>query len=219
MKKKFCFKYIITLFLVLICSSLNASADSLYKSNVTASYYADKFHGRKTSNGEVFNMWAMTAAHKTLPFNTVLRVTNLSNGKSVVVRINDRGPFVKGREIDLSKGAAAKIGMIKSGTAKVSLTIIKNSDGTVPGSKWKAPSVSSENMLWDIQMGAFSKEENAAVLAKRLRSYGYDVAYQKGNGITKVVIRAVPTAKVKSVLSGLEKRGFTDYYVKERKVK
>ncbi len=207
------------MFSVLIFSAVHVSADSFYKSNVTASYYADKFHGRKTSNGEVFNMWAMTAAHKTLPFNTVLRVTNLSNGKSVVVRINDRGPFVKGREIDLSKGAAAKIGMIKSGTAKVSLMIIKNPDGSVPGAKWKVPSVNTEDMLWDIQMGAFSKQENAAALARKLKSYGYDVAYQKSNGITRVVIRAVPTVKVNSVLSGLEKRGFTDYYVKERNVR
>lgn len=96
----------------------------VYKSGVVASFYAEDFHGKKTSNGEIFNMWAMTCAHKMLPFNTVLKVTNLSNGKSVQVRVNDRGPFVGTREIDLSKGAAAKLGMIGAGTAKVKLEIV-----------------------------------------------------------------------------------------------
>ncbi len=90
-----------------------------------ASYYADKFHGRKTANGEIFNMHAMTAAHRKLSFGTKLRVTNLANGMSVMVRINDRGPFVKGRIIDLSYGAAKKIGLVQSGTAKVKLEILK----------------------------------------------------------------------------------------------
>lgn len=89
-----------------------------------ASYYADEFHGRQTANGETFDMNAMTAAHKTLPFGTICRVTNLENGKSVLVRINDRGPFVKERIIDLSKGAAGKIGAINSGVIKVKIEVI-----------------------------------------------------------------------------------------------
>lgn len=89
-----------------------------------ASYYADKFHGRKTANGETFDMYDYTAAHKELPFNTMIKVTNLNNGKTVVVRINDRGPFIKGREIDLSKGAAEKLDMIKAGVVDVKMEII-----------------------------------------------------------------------------------------------
>jgi len=89
------------------------------------SYYADKFHGRKTANGEIFDMYKLTAAHKTLPFNTILEVENLSNNKKVKVRINDRGPFKPGRIIDLSYAAAKKIDMIKSGTAKIRARIIK----------------------------------------------------------------------------------------------
>ena len=89
-----------------------------------ASYYGKQFHGRRTANGESFNMNSMTAAHKTLPFGTKVKVTNRSNGKSVVVRINDRGPYVGGRVIDLSRAAAAKIGMLNSGTARVSLAIL-----------------------------------------------------------------------------------------------
>src|SRR4028119_1179731 len=86
-----------------------------------ASYYADKFEGRKTSNGEIFKQRKKTAAHRTLPFGTKVTVTNLVNGKSVKVRINDRGPFVKGRTIDLSKKAAKKINMVDAGVVNVEI--------------------------------------------------------------------------------------------------
>ncbi|MEO0419854.1 MAG: septal ring lytic transglycosylase RlpA family protein [Pseudomonadota bacterium] len=89
-----------------------------------ASYYGKRFHGRLTANGERFNMNAMTAAHKTLPFGTHVRVTNPSNGRSVTVRINDRGPFIRGRTIDLSRAAATKLGMISRGHARVKLDIV-----------------------------------------------------------------------------------------------
>ncbi len=89
-----------------------------------ASYYGAKFHGRKTANGETFDMHAFTAAHKTLPFGTILLVSNLSNGKQVTVRINDRGPFVRNRILDLSYAAAREIGMIQSGTARIEARII-----------------------------------------------------------------------------------------------
>ena len=89
-----------------------------------ASWYGPKFHGKLTSNGETYNMYASTAAHKTLPMNTIVRVTNVENGSSTVVRINDRGPFVKSRIIDLSKKAAKEINMLAKGTAKVRLDIL-----------------------------------------------------------------------------------------------
>lgn len=90
----------------------------------TASWYGPNFHGGLTSNGERYNMYAYTAAHKTLPINTVVKVTNLKNGKTTTVRINDRGPFVKDRIIDLSYQAARDIGLIKQGTAPVELKVI-----------------------------------------------------------------------------------------------
>ena len=90
----------------------------------TASWYGGKFHGRTTANGERYNMNALTAAHKTLPFGTKVRVTNEANGKSVVVRINDRGPFVGRRVIDLSRAAATQVGMMQSGVARVKLEIL-----------------------------------------------------------------------------------------------
>lgn len=89
-----------------------------------ASWYGPDFHAKKTSNGEIYNMYDMTAAHKTLPMNTVVRVDNIENGRSAIVRINDRGPFVAGRIIDLSNKAARQIDMIKKGTARVKLTVL-----------------------------------------------------------------------------------------------
>lgn len=89
------------------------------------SYYGKKFHGRQTANGEIFDMKKLTCAHKTLPFNTKLEVTNEDNGKSVVVRVNDRGPFIKGRDLDLSKAAAEKIGLIPYGVKKMKIKVIE----------------------------------------------------------------------------------------------
>ncbi|NVK29703.1 MAG: septal ring lytic transglycosylase RlpA family protein [Gammaproteobacteria bacterium] len=89
-----------------------------------ASYYAEYFHGRLTANGERFDMNAMTAAHKTLPFGTWVRVRRTDTGKSVIVRINDRGPFIKGRIIDLSKEAGRRLGLMKIGVAKVEVDVL-----------------------------------------------------------------------------------------------
>ena len=96
---------------------------------MTASWYGPRFHGKLTANGEQYNQIALTAAHKSLPFGTVLQVTNLKNGKSVIVRINDRGPFIEGRDLDLSKGTALNLGMIDRGVIKVKVSeVILNSD-------------------------------------------------------------------------------------------
>ena len=90
-----------------------------------ASYYGAKFHNKRTASGEIFNKNAMTAAHRSLPFGTQIKVTNLRNGKSVIVKVNDRGPHVRGRIVDLSLGAAKKIGLVHSGTARVRLEVLK----------------------------------------------------------------------------------------------
>lgn len=89
-----------------------------------ASYYGGKFHGKRTASGEVFNKNAMTAAHRSLPFGTRVKVTNLRNGRTVLVRVNDRGPHVRGRIIDLSQAAAKKIGLSHAGTARVKLEVL-----------------------------------------------------------------------------------------------
>jgi rare lipoprotein A len=90
-----------------------------------ASYYASAFHGRRTANGERFDTYALTAAHKTLPFGTMLRVVNVANGRSVDVRVNDRGPFVRGRVIDVSFRAATELGMVEAGVADVRVYVLR----------------------------------------------------------------------------------------------
>jgi rare lipoprotein A len=102
-------------------TAVDSNCGLLLVTEGVASFYADRFHGRVTANGERFNMDALTAAHRTLPFGTWVRVTNMENGKEVMVRINDRGPYINGRIIDLSRGAAREIGLIKPGTGAVKL--------------------------------------------------------------------------------------------------
>jgi rare lipoprotein A len=132
-----------------------------------ASWYGPDFHGKLTSNGETYNMWEMTAAHKTLPMNTIVRVTNRRNGKSTVVRINDRGPFVSTRIIDLSKAAASKIDMIATGTAPVTLEVLgfeKKGLKTIPTQKElkKSPKQVSLAGRYALQIGSF-KNINGAI--------------------------------------------------------
>ncbi|MDP6852634.1 MAG: septal ring lytic transglycosylase RlpA family protein, partial [Candidatus Marinimicrobia bacterium] len=94
-----------------------------------SSYYGPKFHGKLTANGEIFDMYGVTAAHKEFPFNTVARVTNENNGKSLLIRINDRGPYIDGRILDCSFGAAKKLGFVKDGTAPVKIEVVEWGDG------------------------------------------------------------------------------------------
>jgi len=106
-----------------------SESPSSYVEEGIASYYAEDFHGQRTSSGEVFDMNELTAAHQTLPFGTIAKVTNKVNGLSVIVRINDRGPFLKNRVIDLSRAAAEKIGMIGPGTAEVRVEVLEWGSG------------------------------------------------------------------------------------------
>ncbi|SFV55830.1 Rare lipoprotein A precursor [hydrothermal vent metagenome] len=153
-----------------------------------ASWYGPNFHGKYTSNGERYNMWAMTAAHKTLPMNTIVRVTNRRNGKSAVVRINDRGPFVSTRIIDLSKAAASKINMIATGTAPVTLEVLgfegKNSR-TIPTKQElkKLPQKMSLSGKYAIQIGSFSKIQGALLTQEKYdNTDGYKTIIKDMNG-------------------------------------
>jgi len=107
---------------------VNSTAKSKKILKGISSYYGEDFHGKLTANGEVFDMYGLTAAHKTLPLNTIVRVTNLENKKSLILRINDRGPYVKGRMLDCSYGAALKLGFIGNGTTKVKVEVIELGD-------------------------------------------------------------------------------------------
>ena len=101
------------------------NAEILQTEYTVASYYADKFNGRQTANGETYDIYGISAAHISYPFGTIVKVTNLSNGKSVVLKINDRKPDTNGRDIDLSLGAAEKLNMVQSGIAKVRIDVLK----------------------------------------------------------------------------------------------
>jgi rare lipoprotein A len=130
-----------------------------------ASWYGPNFHGKLTSNGETYNMWDMTAAHKTLPMNTIVKVTNKRNGLSTVVRINDRGPFVATRIIDLSKAAANKINMVGHGTAPVKLEILgfeRKGSTKIPSKKQLKKSPQKKAIGgFALQIASFSKIEGA----------------------------------------------------------
>ncbi|QNL20797.1 septal ring lytic transglycosylase RlpA family protein [Hyphobacterium sp. CCMP332] len=158
-------------------------AQNKYSEKGIASYYADKFDGRTTASGEVFRNSDLTAAHRTLAFGTIVKVTNLSNGKSVLVRINDRGPYAHGRTIDLSKKAAAELNMLENGLAEVQITEVIQKESRVAesiiseipeensyvmsiwGTKRKAP-------LYGIQLASFESEEAALKFGKEAYENG-----------------------------------------------
>jgi len=130
-----------------------------------ASWYGPNFHAKKTSNGEIYNMYADTAAHKTLPMNTMVKVYNKENGKSVIVRINDRGPFVSGRIIDLSNKSAHDIGMVKKGTAKVDVTVL-GFHAKIAQTKAEREEIATVGKYY-IQIGAFSRLDGAKITKRK----------------------------------------------------
>ena len=150
-----------------------------FAENGVASWYGADFHGRSTSNGERYDMYAMTAAHKTLPMNTMLLVKNMNNGKEIIVRVNDRGPFVQGRVVDLSYTAAQKLSIVKPGTSRVKLVALaeKSLFARSPGGKSKLPDLYRGEYY--IQVGAFNQEGNAINLRKRFTDAGHTTVIQQ----------------------------------------
>jgi rare lipoprotein A len=135
-----------------------------------ASWYGTKFHGRQTSSGEIYNMHAMTAAHKTLPIPVYVQVKNLDNGRSAVVRVNDRGPFISGRIIDLSYAAAKKLGVDGPGTANVEISVLGEGEAEPTSVVRSIPlnTELSEEVPLFIQMGSFSSQLNADNMVQSL---------------------------------------------------
>ena len=138
-----------------------------------ATYYAEPYHGRRTASGEIFDTYKdLTAAHRTLPFNTVVRVTNQKNGREVDVKINDRGPFVNGRVIDLSVRAAREIDLVRTGVAPVKLKILKQGDIKTATSR----------PIYGVQVGAFESRRSAEQLKQRLQKRYPSVTVQTFEG-------------------------------------
>lgn len=178
-----------------------------YKERGIASWYGPGFHKEKTATGDPYDMYAMTAAHKTLPLPCYARVTNLSNGRSVIVYINDRGPFKDDRIIDLSYTVATKLDMIKAGTAQVEVEVVASD-----GSPLSAPSVAAAPLF--IQAGAFSDVSNAQRLATRLKDLGYinaTVRKESGRDIHRVHIGPLANvAEFDRVIAHLRSLGIND---------
>lgn len=288
-----------------LCASLGA--EEVLNLETYASYYGEAFNGRPTSSGEIFDMNAYTAAHRTLPFGTLLEVTNLENGKKVIVRVNDRGPFVANRELDLSKAAAKSLGMLNRGTTRVSIKKVDSLDyaalaatndrsnrGAVsnvekpdvqkqqvePQNTWgsatetsetqpenhtaqkvtgisaassdavpengvilpktpeqvatgpvvqSVPAVSDEpsarelknntvkepQSRWRIQLGAFTREENALRLVYQLRKAGLVPAYERAEKTVRVVLPGLRTEELDAVKKVLADNSFDDYVIRQ----
>ena len=201
-----------------------------YRERGVASWYGPDFHAKNTANGEAYDMYAMTAAHRTLPIPVFLKVTNLSNGKSVIVRVNDRGPFKHNRIIDLSYTAAMKLDMLRNGTALVEVEAVlpPGDDGLLPemtpamaASAPRAPSVprlaalATGGLLY-AQVGAFGVEANAFALRDRLTDGGVKnvlVVRVKRDGKPLWRVRIGPIASVDdydAVVDQLERLGIRE---------
>ena len=198
-----------------------------YAERGVASWYGKKFHGNLTSNREPYNMYAMSAAHKTLPLPTYVRVRNLSNNKSVIVRVNDRGPFVHNRIIDLSYAAALKLDMIKDGTSMVEVTAINfdepGGDRPVRKSTPAAPPaatspVATTNRIF-VQVGAFGDRSNAERRLGELSIAGIHNAFiheERSPGRVLYRVRIGPVDDVVQydvIVEELESIGITDPYL------
>lgn len=191
-----------------------------------ASWYGKKFHGHLTSNGEIYNMYGMSAAHKNLPLPTYLKVTNLANDKTVIVRVNDRGPFHQSRIIDLSYSAAYKLDMLKTGTAKVKITAITDFNKKDKSTKIVSNTAKSTNSPEEkppiktkqsyIQVFATSKIDLAKQTAAKLaKQYTQTVNYPEHNGIYRIQLGPIIEESLqKQLLQKLKANGFPNAYIR-----
>jgi rare lipoprotein A len=186
-----------------------------------ASWYGKEFHGRPTSSGVIYNMYGRSAAHKILPLNTVVKVTNLTNQKTIILPVNDRGPFVKGRVIDLSYGAARDLEMIGPGVVEVRVEALAREVGKVKGQEGLTPLIEVQDFRrgeFTIQVGAFENQQNALQLAERLRESLDEVritVYEGGNGkiFHRVQVSKTETLdQAEAMEKRLEAMGFADAF-------
>ncbi len=186
-----------------------------------ASWYGKPFHGRKTSNGETYNMYSRTAAHKTLPMNTPVLVKNLDNGREMVVRINDRGPFVRDRIIDLSHTGAEELGIIAKGTARVHITALGEAMTVQEDSKKVKRFLPHEDFSrgnFYVQIGSFTNRDNALRLKKKMEGKGHEVAIRTYDRVDhlfhRVQVRAgFEMADAEKALDLFTKMGYSGSFI------
>lgn len=170
-----------------------------------ASWYGPNFHGKLTANGETYDMYKLTAAHRTLPFNTILKVKNLDNGKSVRVRINDRGPFAKDRVIDLSKKAAMEIGMIDPGTAPVALILL---EGNLNNSYTNNLKIAT----YTVQLASFQEKNMAVNHSKKVPGSRIEEIKLNGNTVYRIYFGTfISKSKARDKKKELAQIGITGY--------
>ncbi len=176
-----------------------------------ASWYGgnDGFEGKPTASGEIYDSSKLTAAHRDLPLGTVVDVTSLDNGRVTRVRINDRGPFIQGRIIDLSQAAAKEIQMIGPGVARVKVVVVVEGVETVPV---------SPTGLWAVQVGSFAEKARADRHAARVRAAGFTVFLEPYAGLTRVKVGPIDSrGDAESKLASLEQAGFEGIVVPTNK--
>lgn len=185
-------------------SNLSKSTGQKIEEGV-ASWYGPNFHGKLTANGEKYDMYGLTAAHRTLPFNTILRVKNLDNGKSVQVRINDRGPYAKNRIIDLSKKAAQQIDMLESGTANVELILLEGDLENSRITDLKVPT-------YTVQLASFKEKDKAYNHSQKIRGSRVETIQMEDQTVYRVYFGIyVDENKAREKQKELKQRGFEGY--------
>ena len=185
-----------------------------------ASWYGGKFQGRMTANGEIFDTNKFTAAHKTLPFNTIVEVTDIDTGKKVYVRINDRGPFVEGRIIDLSRAAAEQIGLVGKGVTRVKLRIVSEPEISEKGKIMETfsgltPPRKAPASPATIQIASFSVKKNAERIIVKLTEAGLNPEIERSpSGHYRVVLTNIGPDKLENIKKELNKLGFSSVLIR-----
>ena len=180
-----------------------------------ASWYGGKFQGRLTANGERFDTNMLTAAHKTLPFNTIVEVKNLVNDKIVHVRINDRGPFVEGRIIDLSRAAASKLDMVGAGVAKVEVRIIDNLS-KLEGNEDHNAETGLLQHNWIIQIASFASRENADKVVQKLNNNDFNPQLEfTSSGYIRILLKDISNDDLEMVKDRLRGLGFSNVLLRK----
>lgn len=194
------FKLLILIIFVSCTTAVEEKKESLFEEEGLASWYGKEYHGQKTSSGEIFNMYDFTAAHRTLPFGTYVEVFSYETGKSVKVRINDRGPFLPGRIIDLSYAAAKELGILSSGISKVKISADRKPEEYFDIKKY--------NIV--LQVGAFKIKENAEKLKENLSKKYKRVYSEEFNEFTRVLIGPFQDEKeIEKIYNSLKEEGFS----------
>jgi peptidoglycan lytic transglycosylase len=174
-----------------------------------ASWYGGKFQGRQTANGEKFDTNMLTAAHKTLPFNTIVEVKNLENDKIVHVRINDRGPFVVGRIIDLSRAAASKLDMVGAGHVRVEVRIIDDPSELTNNADHNIDTGLLQHD-WIIQIASFSNKEYAEKVLQKLKSNSFNPEIEMtSTGYTRILLKNISNSELETTKTKLTELSFT----------